>query len=139
MHLTKTLKSTIQTSQTKKEKIFIFIFWVHPFRLYHKLEYENLSSNFYESLLYSETKYTISKFFKKKLYQYYHKDHFNCLHCYLVKGRHIEMLVFESGNENVHSSNNVVCQDCLTTYSSEKIQQDFLLTTLVKSSKCTTM
>merc|ERR1712198_141702 len=105
-------------------------------RLYQKLEYENLSSNFYESLLYSETKYTISKFFKKKLYQYYH---FNCLHCYLVKGRHIEMLVFESGNENVHSSNNVVCQDCLTTYSSEKIQQDFLLTTLVKSSKCTTM
>ena len=38
-------------------------------KIYKKLEYENMSSNFYECLLWCETKATISKFYKKKLYQ----------------------------------------------------------------------
>jgi len=58
-------------------------------KLYTKLGYENLSLKFYGNFLFDVQPKMISKFYKKKLYQYYHPDKFNCLHCYLIQGKYI--------------------------------------------------
>lgn len=56
-------------------------------KIYEKLEWENLSDQFYRFLQASSDRVAVSRFFKKKLYQYWHVSDFNCLQCYLSKGK----------------------------------------------------
>ena len=86
------------------------------------------------------------------MFQYYHPDDYNCLHCYLVKGRLMESLV--PGVEGVkvkplvvdcdceiyaspsadaccvqgeRGESSVMCWDCMRSYSTQQLQRDFLL------------